>query len=134
MTKSYEATPPNIQRVNEFWAGAADEIEVHSDSALFGEQTEAGLMPPAFQFSDDKAEATRVAQEVLAGKKTTFTTPLNDFTDQGAPLPAPGDMSIICDGNGEPVALVSDTDVKTEWAEDDPSNNVVIETFEVIYS
>lgn len=133
MNKSHEASPPNLQAVNEFWAQAADQIEAHSDSALFGEQTEAGLMPPAFQFSDNFAEAQKMAQEVLAGTRTTFSTPLRDFTDQGLAIPAEGDMSIVCDGNGMPVALISDTKVQTEWPDADPSDKVVVETFEVIF-
>lgn len=116
-----------------FWAEAADQIEAHSDSALFGEQTEVGLTPPAFQFSDNREEATRMAQEVLSGARTSFTTPLKDFTDQGLALPADGDMSIICDGNGQPIALISDTDVKTEWPKSNPHAKVVVETFEVIF-
>ncbi|WP_099332043.1 hypothetical protein [Actinomyces minihominis] len=133
MNKAYEALEPNIKAVNEFWAGAVDEIEVHSDSALFGEQTQAGLIPPVFQFSDNREDATHMAQSVLSGKTTTLTTPLVDFTREGLALPAPGDMSIICDGDGMPVALVSDTDVKTEWDADNPTDKVVVETFEVIY-
>lgn len=133
MREPHEATSPNLAAINEFWAGAADEIETHSDSALFGEQTEAGLMPPAFQFSDNRQEADRMAAEVVAGQRTTISTPLKDFTDQGLGIPADGDMAIVCDGSGMPVALIADTSVKTEWPQDDPSNKVVVETFDVIY-
>lgn len=134
MHESYEANAPDLRAVNEFWAGAADEIETHSDSALFGEQTEAGLMPPTFQFSSNRVEADRMAAEVLAGTRTTISTPLRDFTDQGLALPADGDMAIVCNGEGQPVALIADTKVVTEWEEDDPKQKVVVETFDVIFT
>lgn len=133
MHESYGATPPNLSAVNEFWAAAADEIETHSDSALFGEQTEAGLMPPAFQFSTNRAEADRMAAEVLEGKLTSVSTPLKDFSDQGVAIPADGDMAIVCNGEGMPVALIADTSVKTEWPEGEPEKKVVVETFDVIF-
>ena len=133
MHESKEAMAPNMRAVGEFWAQAADEIETHSDSALFGEQTEAGLMPPAFQFSDDREEATRMAREVLEGTRTKMSTPLKDFTDQGLALPADGDMAIVCDGEGMPVALISDTSVKTEWPEGDPEAKEVVEKFMVLF-
>ena len=133
MHNTIQATAPDLQAVNEFWAEAADQIEAHSDSAIFGEQTEAGLFPPAFQFSDNRAEATRIAQEVVNGTRTSFSTPLHDFTDQGLALPALGDMSIVCDGNGKPVALISDTDVQTEVKGTNPGHKVVVETFTVLF-
>lgn len=133
MQKSYETLAPNLPEVNEFWAEAVEQIEVHSDSALFGEQTETGLFPPTFQFSDNRQEATRVAHEVLTGKKTSFSTPLADFEDAGVALPADGDMSIICDGDGHPVALISDTHVTTQWIQGHAQRKVVVETFEVIF-
>ncbi len=133
MQKTNDALPPNLPAVNEFWGEAADQIEAHSDSALFGEQTEAGLFPPAFQFSDNRAEATRMAQEVLNGTRNKLTTPLHDFTDQGLALPALGDMAIVCDGNGDPVALISDTDVQTEVKGSDPRHKIVVETFMILF-
>lgn len=133
MHSTNQAISPDLQAVNEFWAEASDQIEAHSDSALFGEQTEVGLFPPAFQFSDDRAEATRMAEEVLKGTRASFSTPLHDFTDQGLALPALGDMSIVCDGDGKPVALISDTDVQTEVKGSNPNHKVVVETFTVLF-
>ncbi len=133
MQNTNESLPPNLAAVNEFWAEAANQIEAHSDSAIFGEQTEAGLFPPAFQFSDNRAEATRMAQEVLNGTRNKLKTPLHDFTDQGLAIPALGDMAIVCDGNGDPVALISDTDVQTEVKGSDPHHKIVVETFMVLF-
>lgn len=133
MQNMNQALAPDLQAVNEFWAQASDKINVHSDSALFGEQSEAGLFPPAFQFSDNRAEATLMAHEVLNGSRTSFSTPLHDFTDQGLALPALGDLSIICDGDGKPVALISDTDVQTEAKGSNPNHKVVVETFTVLF-
>ena len=106
---------------------------MHSNSALFGEQENTGLIPPTFQYSDDRAEASARAQGVLQGTITTITTPERDFTDQGVGLPAVGDMAIICDGDGEPTALISNTAVTTEPLESSPHDRQVVETFEVLY-
>lgn len=133
MHSTNQAVSPDLQAVNEFWAEAADQIEAHSDSAIFGEQTEAGLFPPAFQFSDNKAEATTMAEQVVKGTRTSFSTPLHDFTDEGLALPAVGDMSIVCDGNGKPLALISDTDVQTVVKGSNPNHKVVVETFMVLF-
>lgn len=131
---SERAKAPNMEAVSQFWSQAAEEIDQHTGSALFGEQTEAGLFPPVFQYSDNRAEATRMAQEVLEGKRTTFTTPLADFEGPDIAPPADGDMSIICDGEGMPVALISDVDVQIEKDPKDPATKLVVETFEVLFT
>lgn len=74
-----------------------------------------------------------MAKEVLEGKRTTFTTPLADFEGPGIAAPADGDMSIICDGEGLPVALITDTDVQIEKDPKDPATKLVVETFEVLF-
>ncbi len=87
-------------------------------------------MPPAFQYSDNREEATARAQDVLRGKATSISTPEREFTEQGVALPNPGDMSIICDGDGMPVALISDTNIYVDHTAHGP---VVVEDFDVLY-
>lgn len=127
-----QALPINLAAVSVFWSEAFDLVNWHSDSALFGEQSETGLFPPPFQYSEDRAEATRVAAEVLHGRRTQWITPRQDF-GEGVGMPADGDLSIICDGEGMPVALITDTAVQTRPSKTDPSQEVVVETFEVLF-
>lgn len=94
--------------------------------SIMGEQTSDGLLPPAFQFSDNREEATHIAHDVANGKKTSFSTPRRDFDDAGVALPAVGDLSIICDGEGKPVALIEDKTVDT-------SDDTVVEHFDCRY-
>lgn len=132
MNQALPALPINLAAVSQFWSEAFDLVNWHSDSALFGEQSETGLFPPPFQYSENRAEATQIAQDVLHGKRTQWTTPRNDF-GHGVGLPADGDLSIICDGEGMPVALISDTAVQTKPSSQNPSEEVVVETFEVLF-
>ena len=132
MNRALPARPINLAAVSAFWGEAFDLVNWHSDSALFGEQSETGLFPPPFQYSDNRAEATQVAQEVLAGRRTQWMTPRQDF-GEGTGLPSDGDLSIICDGEGMPVALIADTSVRIESSKQNPSQKVVVETFEVLF-
>lgn len=123
---------PNEPEVIEFFNAAMQVVGFEgNDSALFGQQAWDSLLPPAFQFSDNRQEATRVAQQVLTGEKTTFETPEADFVESGSALPAVGDMSIICDGNGNPVALVQDTSVEKRPGAD--GKTLVVEHYDCIY-
>ena len=130
MTNSQAALPIDIEALNSFWYECFQRIEVHSDSALFGEQDNTGLIPPAFQYSDGRAVANERAKAVLAGKVDSIDTPERDFTDQGVGIPAIGDMSILCDGEGKPAALLCDTAVEVVPKHGEPT---VVETFEVLY-
>lgn len=130
MSNSERALPLDLEAVNHFWFKCWERIEWHSNSAIFGEQENTGLIPPAFQYSDNRAEADQRAKEVLAGRVNSIDTPERDFTDQGVGLPQVGDMSILCNGEGKPVALLSDTAVNVETK---GHQKMVVETFEVLY-
>lgn len=133
MTANNRAKAPNMEAVSQFWAEAAEQIEHDFGAGLFGEQSEVGLFPPVFQYSDNRAEATKMAQEVLKGTRTTFVSALADYDGPDIARPADGDMSIVCDGEGMPVALISDTNVKIEPDPKNPGSKFVVETFDVMF-
>lgn len=133
MTMNSPALPIDLNAVNSFWFECWEKIAWHSNSALFGEQENTGLIPPAFQYSQNRAEADSIAREVVDGSKRTFETPEHDFTDVGEGLPNVGDMSIICNGEGQPVALLSDVAVTKKQNPHRPGQVIVVETFEVLY-
>ena len=133
MNANERAKAPDMEAVAEFWAEAVSQMEHEVGAGLFGEQAEVGLFPPAFQYSDNRAEATQMAREVLDGERTTFVSALADYDGPDIARPADGDMSIICNGDGMPVALISDTNVKIEADPKSPGSKFVVETFEVIF-
>ena len=62
--------------------------------------------PDAFGFGGEAALADELGALVLAGKKRATTSLPVEFTSMNEPLPKPGDLSIILDGRGGPVAII----------------------------
>lgn len=126
MTEKANALPIDQAAVNMFYSKAWTDLDWDGMPSIMGEQTADGLLPPAFQFSDNRHEATAIAQQVVNGQKTSFTTPESEFAAAGMALPAVGDLSIICDGDGNPAALIEDYKVEVV-------NGNVIEHFNCRY-
>lgn len=129
------ALAPDQQAVVNFWVEANQEVGWEGNtSALFGQQSYDDLLPPSVQLSANKIEADNLAKKVLSGQITTITTPKDQFIKAGVGLPVEGDMSIICDGSGKPVALVQDSLVQiTDSHTRGGYHPVVIEHFACIY-
>ena len=68
--------------------------------------------PDAFGFVGEGAIADELAALVLAGKKRATTSLPVEFTSANEPLPKAGDLSIILDGRGNPVAIIERTSVE----------------------
>ena len=67
--------------------------------------------PDAFGFGGEGELADDLAALVLAGtKKATASLPI-EYTSLSEPLPKAGDLSIILDGKGTPVAIIERTSV-----------------------
>ena len=60
----------------------------------------------AWPFGDNPQLADELAGLVLAGIKTATCTSLWELEGAGAPLPAPGQYSIILSGGGEPLCVI----------------------------
>jgi uncharacterized protein YhfF len=71
------------------------------------------IEPDTFAFGDSKKLADELAQLVLAGKKTATASLAVEFTSVNESLPKTGDVSIVLCGNGNPVAIIECTDLKT---------------------
>lgn len=129
------AAAANQQAVMNFWVEANQVVGWEGNtSALFGQQSYDDLLPPSVQLSGNRAAATSLAKQVLSGKVTTITTPKDQFTRAGVGIPVEGDMSIICDGDGNPVALVQDSLVQiTDSHTRAGRHPVVVEHFTCIY-
>ena len=71
------------------------------------------IKPDTFAFGDSKKLADELAQLVLAEEKRATAGLAVQFTSVNEPLPRTGDVSIILCGDGNPVAIIEYTDVKT---------------------
>lgn len=68
--------------------------------------------PEAWAFGATPAHADELLQLVLAGTKTATASSLWDYEYTGDPLPEPGLMNIILDGDGAPRALLETTRIE----------------------
>ena len=62
--------------------------------------------PDAFAFGDSPSLADELAALVLAGRKRATASLPIEFTSEGQPLPAAGDVGIVKRGDGNPVAII----------------------------
>lgn len=69
-------------------------------------------VPDAFSFGDTPALGDQLAALVRAGRKRATASLPVEFTAQGQPLPAKGDMSIVMRGNGTAAAIIELTEVR----------------------
>jgi len=67
--------------------------------------------PDAFGFGGEGEIADALAALVLAGKKRATASLPSEYTSLGEALPRAGDLSIILDGTGDPVAIIERTSV-----------------------
>jgi uncharacterized protein YhfF len=64
------------------------------------------------QFADTPEAATKVGKLVRDGIKTTTSSLVWGLEHIGKPLPQVGDISLIVDGNGEPLCIIEVTEVE----------------------
>ena len=69
--------------------------------------------PDAFAFGGSGALADELARLVVSGTKQATTSLPVEFTAPGDQLPKAGDVSIILDGAGHPVAIIERLTVRT---------------------
>ena len=107
-----DTTPPEDESVERFWAQARKVAGFTRLDVVVGENELAALTPPAWSFGANAEEADELLALVIAGVKTaTASSPLRSGRRRSEELPRPGDLSIICDGAGEPHVLVRTTAV-----------------------
>ncbi len=68
--------------------------------------------PDAFGFGGEGEIADELAALVLAGKKRGTASLPVEYTSLGEELPKSGDLSIVLDGRGNPVAIIERTSVE----------------------
>lgn len=60
----------------------------------------------AFSFGDDESMANELAELVLRGTKRATTAAVWTFDAEGKRLPAPGDLSVVTNGSGQPLCII----------------------------
>jgi uncharacterized protein YhfF len=101
-----ESSPPEDEAVERFWSQASKVTDITGLDVVVGKSELAALTPPAWSFGSTPEEADELLSLVLAGVKTATSGSLWERQEQGDELPHAGDLSIICDGNGQPQVLV----------------------------
>ena len=93
----------DLKACNAYWREFVDSLEEKDPRRM--------AKPDAFGFGGEGALADELAALVLAGtKKATASLPV-EYTALNESLPRAGDLSIILDGKGTPVAIIERTSV-----------------------
>ena len=71
-----------------------------------GQDEQLSLIPAAFSFGPGKAIAQSLCELVLKGQKKATSSYVPLYELAGEQLPQKGDLSILCDGDGIPRALL----------------------------
>ena len=101
-----EAVEPDPREVSRFWAQARKNVGWAGLEVILGQQQEAVVEPPWMHLSQDREEATLLVNALAEAGKGVAQTPISEFPGGEEDLPSPGDLAVICDGDGNPVALV----------------------------
>ncbi len=88
-------------RVAEFWDAFAAATGVSARYTAW-----------AFGSDNDPATQTALGQLVLKGPKRATAGLLEEYQQEGEPLPAPGDYSVVLDGRGTPLCVIVTTAVE----------------------
>ncbi|HEY8067988.1 MAG TPA: ASCH domain-containing protein [Burkholderiales bacterium] len=81
-------------------------------ASLPGDDPRIKAKPDAFGFGGEGEIADELAALVLAGKKRATASLPVEYTSLGETLPKTGDLSIVLDGRGTPVAIIERTSVE----------------------
>ena len=90
--------PPEIA---EFWRAFVAAVGAVDDACFY----------EVFSFGDSEALGNELAELVLAGKKRATAGAVWTYAVEGKRLPAPGDLSVMTDGVGQPLCVIRTTRV-----------------------
>src|SRR5262245_20780165 len=95
--------PIDKAKCNAYWAEFTHSLPAHDPRRA--------AKPDAFGFGGEGEIADELAILVLAGKKRATASLPAEYTSLNESLPKAGDLSIILDGKGSPVAIIERTAV-----------------------
>ena len=100
------ALPADPAVISAFWNRTRTKVGWAGLEIILGQQQEAVIEPPRMQLSQDRQEATELALALADEGRGSSTSPLSDYPGGVDDIPKAGELAIICDGEGIPVALV----------------------------
>ena len=103
---------PDRKSLEAFWVRARNLCHIAPLEAVLGQDDVSSLCPPAFSFGNTPELADRLAKLVLDGEKTATSGWRASYEAEGIDLPERGDLAIMCDGRGEPLALLRNSEVR----------------------
>ncbi|WP_107774331.1 ASCH domain-containing protein [Nocardioides sediminis] len=116
-------TEPDHPEVRAFWDVARMHAKLNAAPSYFGPTPLESVPPPAWSYGDTPAEADDFVATALTDEGGATSAPLGDYDGM---LPEEGVLSILCDGEGRPRALIETTTVEV-------SGDDVREHFRVVY-
>lgn len=125
MDEPMSPTESQDQAVQAFWDLARFHARLNTAPAYFGPTTLEVVPPPTWSFGDVPG-AERLLAGLLDGTQPTLAAPRADYESTGEPLPVPGALSILLDGEGRPAALLEVTGVEV-------TDSTVTEHVRVVY-
>ena len=69
-------------------------------------------IPEAWGFGDNAQLADQLGNLVLQGIKTATCGAVWEYEQEGEPIPKTCDLSIILDGNGQPICIIETTEIR----------------------
>lgn len=96
---------PDPEALRDFWTVHRNRARLSEMEAYLGSSVLGAIVPPAWAWGSTRAEADAFVDEVLGLGEFVLRTQLSEFGAED--LPTQGTASILCDGAGTPVALVS---------------------------
>ncbi|MBV7363070.1 ASCH domain-containing protein [Actinomycetaceae bacterium TAE3-ERU4] len=96
----------NDAELETFWQLSRKHIGAERLSVILGPDEIAITRPEAFTFTFHPETADSLAQLVIEGKKTSTSSLKSEYEQYNEPLPQAGDLSIVCNSHGSPVALL----------------------------
>ena len=108
-TPDTDAETAEDPRVQAFWEVAKFHAKLNAAPSYFGPTPLEAVPPPAWSFGATPEVADELAALVREGVKTATASALWDYEVEGESLPEVGELSIVLDGQGDPVALISTT-------------------------
>ena len=97
--------------IERFWRVASFKAKLTTLPGYLPASSLEMVPPPAWSFGADAEQADELLSLVLGGTKTATASAERDYAAEGEPLPEPGTMGIVLDGEGHPRALIETTQV-----------------------
>ena len=98
-------------RLERFWRVAVFHARLNGVPTYFGPTPLEVIRPPAWSYGETPADADRFVARLRGGDVTATAIPLADLEAAGEPLPQPGELGIVLDGEEEPRLLVAVSEV-----------------------